>query len=195
MKRINLIPQEKRLHVKQIGSLPNFIQILLVIFLIIILFQIGDTIRLKILISARKNKIALLDTKTNEYERIYNQIKEEKTALLQDKKRIEEKINTIKRIKQEVFMWSKVLEDIARLTPEDVLLKSTSLNKDTITIIGATQNNLAVSKFMQALDDSENFKNTNFSYTRKEKVMIKEKESQEVVSFSLITYLERQNEL
>lgn len=200
MKRINLIPLEKRAEYNWfyitktflIRDFPPPIMIALLILFLVGTFQFVDAIRLKLSISSRKNKIALLDKESNKYEKLYLEIKSEKEAVLRSRKHMEDKMAAIRRIKQEAHRWSAVLEDIAKIIPLNVSLQSVTLNKDGIIITGTTLNNLVVSKFMQLLDDSGNFKDTNFTYTRKEEMKDEEDKQYEIINFGLTTYLERQ---
>lgn len=197
MKRINLIPQENRIDSSWRSSMnvllfKDFSRSAVTILLILVgigAFQLVDTVRLKILISSRKGRIAKMEAQSSQHGNLYMQLQMQKEAVARQRKRIEDKIVSINRIKKNMARWSNILEDVSKITPPGISLHTVSLKKDLISIAGTTLDNISVSKFMQLLDDSGNFRDTSFAYTRKEQAVDEEGETYDIINFELTTHL------
>ena len=146
---INLIPVEEAIALEEVPILPHIIVSLSILFLLIIVsLVVSISISRKIsklnkeIISLKKEKIEL-QKKANEIKGFKKQIEE-----------TQKKIDVIKELSNGRDDYVRLLDEINRIVPSNVWLKSVTRNGKYLKIAGTGGSNLKVAEFMRNLRNS-----------------------------------------
>lgn len=188
MKRINLLKTPSR----GTGLLDNLLTALPggrvrffaagLIFAAAVIWQVSAGLRYQHLIIKEKRLLEKTQMEFNAVKNELDVLKVERQKFTREKERINKKIIILEASKQERVPWSKILQALAQATPDEVLLGSVTLDKAMAKISGMTFNNLIVSRFMTAVEESDYFDNTTFTYTEKAK-----RGEQNVMNFEIVS--------
>jgi len=146
---INLIPVEEAIALEEVPILPHIIVSLSILFLLIIVsLVVSISISRKIsklnkeIISLKKEKVEL-QKKANEIKGFKKQIEE-----------TQKKIDVIKELSNGRDDYVRLLDEINRIVPSNVWLKSVTRNGEYLKIAGTGSSNLKVAEFMRNLRNS-----------------------------------------
>ena len=146
---INLIPAEEAIALEEVPILPHIIVSLSILFLLIIVsLVVSISISRKIsklnkeIISLKKEKVEL-QKKANEIKGFKKQIEE-----------TQKKIDVIKELSNGRDDYVRLLDEINRIVPSNVWLKSVTRNGKYLKIAGTGSSNLKVAEFMRNLRNS-----------------------------------------
>ena len=146
---INLIPAEEAIALEEVPILPHIIVSLSILFLLIIVsLVVSISISRKIsklnkeIISLKKEKVEL-QKKANEIKGFKKQIEE-----------TQKKIDVIKELSNGRDDYVRLLDEINRIVPSNVWLKSVTRNGKYLKIAGTGASNLKVAEFMRNLRNS-----------------------------------------
>jgi len=146
---INLIPVEEAIALEEVPILPHIIVSLSILFLLIIVsLVVSISISRKIsklnkeIISLKKEKVEL-QKKANEIKGFKKQIEE-----------TQKKIDVIKELSNGRDDYVRLLDEINRIVPSNVWLKSVTRNGKYLKIAGTGSSNLKVAEFMRNLRNS-----------------------------------------
>lgn len=168
MKRVNLIPgKDKNNKMAPVFFLGKVVLCFLIPIIMLLIWQ-------TVMIKGYEGRIALLEkkikTKKNEQKKAvmaYEKLEAQRKEAGQERLVWEERKKFLEDAQREGLAWSKVLLHVSALVPKDVWLGKISLNKDTLILTGSAPGNSIVSDFMEYLDASSSFRDTNFSYMKK----------------------------
>jgi len=104
-------------------------------------------------------------------------------AVTQKRRRLEQRLTTLQTAGKRSVDWSDVLLQLSRIVPEELWIHGVTLNAQAITLEGVSVDHAMVSGFMRALDASDAFKSTTFTYTRKTEL-----EEQAFAAFEVVTH-------
>ena len=175
MKRINLIPRDSeqifnKRWIKYQLRKNRFLQSSIVIVFILLLFNIWQAtsiIRYKTLISFGNKKMASAQAKLNKSSLVLISIEKEKAVIDGQLEIHEKKLDVLNHAQRDKYRWAKLMKKLTEIVPNDLWLNKVVLNDRPITINGKSSDNSVVSSFMEALDESGYFQETNFNYTEK----------------------------
>jgi len=193
MRRINLMPAEaKKITPKKWlkdylfkSPVRRLITSGVIIFIFVNLWQVSSFLRYKFAIIQGEKNLAKLQENLIQTQQIYSQIKNQRQEIDKEIGRIEEKFRTLQQQKQEMLAWAQILTEISELLPEDLWINKIRLNKELVTLSGATFDNVIVSDFMAKIDESNYFQETSFNYTQKSKLQEKP-----VINFEITTLID-----
>lgn len=167
---INLLP------IKRVGESTKQVRGFIILFLLFIgavtVFLVylpnKDKINLKKEIEMKERELTTYTTSQEEYDELLKQV-----SLLKDR------INAFDHINNNNLLKSKVLEDIEKAIPKDIILKDLSYSGNEISIVGSAKEELLVSQFMVKAKEIEDVANVTL-------LSINYKEEDESYTFSLI---------
>ncbi|MBF0343975.1 MAG: PilN domain-containing protein [Nitrospirae bacterium] len=158
MIRINLLPTDKkpRKKKKTAQKIPSIVLGIIATFVVSLLASgVGIYLLDKQIKTLKKDKAH----KTAKYEELKKQVKDAKE--IEDKiKTIEANKKVIEELRANMSVPVKVIDEISKLLPENVWLKSMSLNGPSISIDGVAMTNDDVVVFVNNFKNSKVFKET-----------------------------------
>ncbi len=178
MKRINLIPPErrkitfnKRLLKRYIlkPGLSGAIVLVVVMFVSAPFWQMISAGVYKTKIAAAKKTIQNAQVLLVENEARKGELKAEKDAVSKQNQRLKGKLVFLQDAKNVGIKWSPILFRLGDIIPEKAWMKKILVDEDIITFSGTTSDNSIISQFMLELEGVEYFQDTTFNYTQKEK--------------------------
>lgn len=174
MIRINLLPIRQ---LKKRQRLKSELWGFSIVFVLVLLVLAVGWVVLSGKIANLQDEIAMLENKKQSYQPILNQIE----TLKKEKQMVEQKLDTIKKLQEGAKVTVHVLDEVASRTPTSRMwLNSLQQSAGRLQLQGIALDNETIAQYMQQLEASKYFNNTELTNSAQTDVA-----KQKLKSFSL----------